>query len=142
MRCPLVHAQMNVPIIGVVENMSYFQCSGCGQRHEIFKRASDSAKDFYASPGSNDVIETVDGRRHQESSGAHPSDGDGIDPLPLLCRVPISPRVCSGAENGAPVCIASPDSDAAMAFTEVSRKIWAAVSQQSTDATRGSLYGQ
>ena len=131
---------MNVPIIGVVDNMSYFQCSGCGQRHEIFKRASDSAKDFYASPGSGNVIDAADA--YQNSSGEHPPDGDGIDPLPLLCRVPISPRVCSGAENGAPVCIAAPDSDAAAAFTEASRKIWAAVSHKGTDATRGSLYGQ
>ena len=27
---------MNVPILGIVENMSYFQCPGCGKRHAIF----------------------------------------------------------------------------------------------------------
>ena len=28
--------QLEVPIIGVVENMSYFICPGCHDRHEIF----------------------------------------------------------------------------------------------------------
>ena len=29
-------AKVNVPVIGIVENMSYFVCSKCGERHEIF----------------------------------------------------------------------------------------------------------
>ncbi len=28
--------KVNVPVIGIVENMSYFVCSKCGERHEIF----------------------------------------------------------------------------------------------------------
>lgn len=27
---------MNIPILGVVENMSYFECPDCGKRHKIF----------------------------------------------------------------------------------------------------------
>lgn len=27
---------MNVPIVGLVENMSYFQCPDCGKQHKIF----------------------------------------------------------------------------------------------------------
>jgi len=27
-----------IPIVGIVENMSYFICDGCGKRHEIFSR--------------------------------------------------------------------------------------------------------
>ena len=30
---------MNVPILGLVENMSYFQCPDCGRKHEIFGRS-------------------------------------------------------------------------------------------------------
>ena len=30
--------QLEVPVIGVVENMSYFICSNCNERHEIFGR--------------------------------------------------------------------------------------------------------
>ncbi len=29
-------ARVNVPVLGIVENMSYFMCSHCGTRHEIF----------------------------------------------------------------------------------------------------------
>ncbi len=28
--------KVNVPVIGIVENMSYFICGNCGERHEIF----------------------------------------------------------------------------------------------------------
>ncbi len=27
---------MNIPIVGIVENMSYFECPDCGERHSIF----------------------------------------------------------------------------------------------------------
>ena len=29
-------ALMDIPVIGIVENMSYFECPDCGKRHEIF----------------------------------------------------------------------------------------------------------
>ncbi len=29
--------QMRVPVLGIVENMSYFVCSHCGHRHDIFR---------------------------------------------------------------------------------------------------------
>ncbi len=31
---------MHAPVMGIVENMSYFVCPGCGQRHEIFGHGS------------------------------------------------------------------------------------------------------
>lgn len=31
--------QANVPILGIIENMSYFICSQCGERHEIFQHS-------------------------------------------------------------------------------------------------------
>ena len=27
---------MNVPVLGVIENMSYFKCDACGKEHRIF----------------------------------------------------------------------------------------------------------
>jgi ATP-binding protein involved in chromosome partitioning len=32
-------AENQVPILGVIENMSYFICPDCGERHEIFQRS-------------------------------------------------------------------------------------------------------
>lgn len=28
--------KMNIPILGLVENMSYFSCPDCGSRHTVF----------------------------------------------------------------------------------------------------------
>jgi ATP-binding protein involved in chromosome partitioning len=30
--------KVNIPILGIVENMSFFICDGCGKQHEIFSR--------------------------------------------------------------------------------------------------------
>ena len=39
---------MNVPILGLVENMSYYTCPDCGKQHEIFgeSHVEKTAKDF------------------------------------------------------------------------------------------------
>ena len=39
---------MNIPIIGIVENMSYVQCPDCGKKIEIFgkSRTEETAKEF------------------------------------------------------------------------------------------------
>ena len=31
--------QMNIPVLGLVENMAYFTCPDCGKKHEIFGRS-------------------------------------------------------------------------------------------------------
>ena len=39
---------MNIPILGIVENMSYFECPDCGKRHYLFgkSRIDETAKKF------------------------------------------------------------------------------------------------
>ena len=39
---------MDIPVIGLVENMSYYECPECGRRAEIFgpSRAAELAKEF------------------------------------------------------------------------------------------------
>ena len=32
--------KLNVPMLGVVENMSYFECSKCNEKHHILDRKS------------------------------------------------------------------------------------------------------
>jgi len=41
--------KLQVPVLGVIENMSYFACPGCGQRHEIF--ASGTAEKRFLAMG-------------------------------------------------------------------------------------------
>ena len=39
---------MNIPVLGLIENYSYFQCPECGRKHEIFGKSSaeDVAKQY------------------------------------------------------------------------------------------------
>lgn len=39
---------MNIPILGIIENMSYFKCDGCGKEHNIFgeTRINSEAEKF------------------------------------------------------------------------------------------------
>ena len=36
--------KVNVPVLGLIENMSYFICDGCGKRHEIFSHGGAKAE--------------------------------------------------------------------------------------------------
>ncbi|MDD3339955.1 MAG: Mrp/NBP35 family ATP-binding protein [Lachnospiraceae bacterium] len=35
--------KMNIPVLGIIENMSYFQCPDCGKRHAIFGEGNTDA---------------------------------------------------------------------------------------------------
>jgi ATP-binding protein involved in chromosome partitioning len=37
-RAKAMFDKVMIPIVGMIENMSYFVCDGCGKRHEIFSR--------------------------------------------------------------------------------------------------------
>jgi ATP-binding protein involved in chromosome partitioning len=37
-RAKTMFDKVMIPIVGIIENMSYFICDGCGKRHEIFSR--------------------------------------------------------------------------------------------------------
>lgn len=39
-RSLLMYAKAGAPVLGLVENMSYFICPGCGERHEIFQHST------------------------------------------------------------------------------------------------------
>ncbi len=43
-----LYEQSNVPILGIVENMSYFICPDCGERHEIFRRTTNARPPVFA----------------------------------------------------------------------------------------------
>jgi len=43
MRGVRMFERVNVPVLGIVENMSYFMCGTCGTRHEIFHHGGGAA---------------------------------------------------------------------------------------------------
>ena len=67
---------MDVPILGVVENMSYYQCSSCNEKHHIF--------------GSN-----VEQRMK----------GQAMSKVPILGKLPIKPDISEHCDSGTPTVI-------------------------------------
>ena len=83
--------KVNVPIIGVIENMSYLEAAD-GSRQTIF--------------GEGGGNETANSLKTQ-----------------LLGQIPLEPSLRIGSDNGIPIVISDPDSNAAMAFTNIAKKV-------------------
>ena len=69
---------MNIPVLGIVENMSYFKCSDCGKEHSIFgeSKVEQIAKEYgipkFAKLPIDPVIATmVDAGEVEAVSGEH-----------------------------------------------------------------------
>lgn len=67
---------MNIPVIGIVENMSYYECPDCGARHEIFGKSEVEAiaKDkkipaWTRVPMDPDISAEVDAGRAEDIKG-------------------------------------------------------------------------
>src|SRR4029079_8026634 len=97
--------QLNIPILGVVENMAGFVCGHCGETTDIFGTGGGEGM-------ANDL---------------------GIA---MLGKVPIDPRVRAGGDEGAPIVANHPESPAAIALTEVARKVAAQISIQNMRVLR------
>ncbi|AHJ63386.1 Iron-sulfur cluster assembly/repair protein ApbC [Granulibacter bethesdensis] len=86
----------HVPVLGIVENMSYFCCPNCGHRSEVFSHG-----------GVKEEAERL-----------------GTD---FLGEIPLLLDIRAAADSGTPVVAAAPASQAAQAFSELARRIWAKI---------------
>lgn len=84
--------KVRIPIMGIVENMSYFKCDSCEKKHPLFGQGGGVllAKKFQTQ---------------------------------LLGQVPIVTAVREGGDEGRPVVIRDPQSEAAQVVRELARKI-------------------
>ena len=82
--------EVKVPVIGVIENMSYHLCRKCGSRHEIFAHGGGAR--LATSLGVPFLGEIADhrriarGRRHRESAGRGASGASGERGLQVARR--------------------------------------------------------
>ena len=83
--------KMETPVLGVVENMSWFQPPGSADRFALFGEG---------------------GGREIEKQFK----------IPLLGQIPIGVSVREGGDEGRPVVVSDPDSDAADAFVRTARR--------------------
>ena len=80
--------RVQVPILGIIENMSGFTCPHCGKTTDVFHRGG----------------------------GAQMSRDVGV---PYLGAIPLDPDVVAGGDNGRPIVIDRPDSNAAKVYADI-----------------------
>ena len=65
--------QVEAPIVGIIENMSYYKCKDCGNKHHIFgSNLQDKMK------------------------------GEALREVPILGKLPIKPGVSENCDSGVP----------------------------------------
>lgn len=99
-RCVALFRERQVPILGVIENMSESLCPHCGQVLDIF------------------------------GPGQKVRDMCAYWEIPFLGTVPLDPQVRQSADVGEPVVLRMPDSPAARALTDIAQKVSARLSEQ------------
>ena len=88
--------RVGVPVLGIVENMSYYICPHCGDRSEVFLGGG--------------------GGRLAAELG-----------VPLLGQIPLQAGMPELADRGQPIVVASPESAAGGALTELAKAVAARV---------------
>lgn len=51
-RLGILASKVNMPVLGVIENMAYFQCDNCGEKHFIFGDSGETIKEMASGLGS------------------------------------------------------------------------------------------
>jgi ATP-binding protein involved in chromosome partitioning len=84
--------KVHVPVLGIVENMSYFVCPACHHREDIFSHggAVKAANEF------------------------------GV---PFLGELPLETSVRVGSDEGSPIVVSGPETDAAHSFHEIAQSM-------------------
>jgi len=90
--------QIHQQVIGVIENMSAFPCPTCDESISLF------------------------GEGGGEETSRRLSQLVGSD-VPLLGKIPFSPQLRTGGDDGSPIVDEQPDSAAAMAITVIAEKL-------------------
>lgn len=89
-----LYRDRGIKILGLVENMSYFICPTCKDKHEIFPRSTREAE-----------------RSIKAESVA------------VLGRIPLNPAVGSAGDSGRPLIITDPQNEVSQAFFETARTV-------------------
>ncbi|KAF2453713.1 P-loop containing nucleoside triphosphate hydrolase protein [Lineolata rhizophorae] len=98
--------KVNVPILGMVQNMSTFCCPKCGHRTSIFNPSASESSSL-----SSSVFESPLTRACTEQG------------IPFLGDVPLHARICADSDSGKPTVVAEPESERARAFAEIAEGV-------------------
>ena len=81
--------KLNIPIIGVIENMSYLKCHNCNEKIHILKKAGGGIK-------ISDQFK-----------------------VPYIGKMPLTTQIMKGSDTGTSVIISEPTSEYAQAFYKI-----------------------
>lgn len=96
-RAVTMFEQCEIPILGIVENMSYAVCSCCGHHDHYFPKAVSSGAD------------------------------DPLDNIEKLCSIPLSKEICSTADSGVPLLFTEGNNPVIEIFESLAAKITASI---------------
>lgn len=85
--------KVNVPILGLVNNMSLFTCPACSEQHHIF--------------GTSEGVQKVCAEQE----------------IAFLGDIPLHQNIGSHAQEGKPTVVAEPESERAAAFMGIARDV-------------------
>ncbi len=97
-RAGTIAVQTRQNVVGVVENMAWLPCPHCGERVDVFGSGGGAA-----------VAERL-------------TRVLGHD-VPLLAQIPVDVRLREGGDNGVPLVVAEPDSEASKALRAVADRL-------------------
>lgn len=95
-----LYRDRSIPVLGLIENMSFYICPKCGDKEEIFPRSEREAE---RSVRARDVA--------------------------MLGKIPLNPAVGTAGDNGRPLVITEPEGEVAKAFFEAARQVAQAAEQ-------------
>jgi ATP-binding protein involved in chromosome partitioning len=105
--------KVNVPVLGMVQNMSTFTCTKCGHNHDIFGLDGMMCRWYNDVPSADWLI----GARKWCATKK----------VALLGDVPLHAQICHDADAGKPTVVTSPDGSQAQAFHGIMKSVTAAV---------------
>ena len=109
--------KVNVPILGMVQNMSTFVCTNCGHEHDVFgldgmlPREQSSPYLDAARARCADRYSTGARRKCEELK------------ITLLGDIPLHSQICADADAGRPTVVSHPDGVQAEAFRRIAGQL-------------------
>ena len=88
--------KVNVPVLGLVENMSFYECRKCGHQEHIFARGGEGS-------GASGLADRYD--------------------TDVLGSLPLDIRIREHADGGKPLLLAEPDSPLSQRYRQIARNL-------------------
>lgn len=98
--------KVNIPVIGIVENMTSFVCPKCKTETAIFPATTGGGSQLSVDTG-----------------------------IPLLGQLPLDPRVAQACDQGTNILMQEPDAAISQAYKDIAKKIMEYCDRQSQEAT-------